>query len=119
MAGLRTHEDGKFVKFIDLVQAQAKKQGKVFFLECEDGHDASFDDMDVAELTGWLVPQEKAEEFEAVWLAWKEDDDWVDFYISVTWKRSKFGKIKVKFEEMPDLDLSDFGIEDRRLIKET
>ncbi len=93
-----------------------KNQGKVFFLECEDGHDASFEDMDVAELTGWLVPEDKASEFEAIWLAWKEDDDWIDFYRSVVWERSQFGEIKVIFEEMPDLDLSDFGLKDRKVV---
>lgn len=119
MAGLRTHEDARFVKFIDLVQAAAEKQGKVFFLECEDGNDASLKDMDVSDLTGWLVPKDKAPEFEAIWLARQENDDWIDFYRAVTWKRSLFGKIKIRFEEMPDFDLSDFGFDDRRIIKET
>lgn len=116
MLGLRTKEDPKFEKYMELVQKAAKKYGCAFYLECEDGNDASFDDMDVSELTGWLVPEEKALEFEAVWLLWKEDDTWIDYYQSVLWSRDKKGLIRVRFKKMPDFTLEDFGFSSRRIV---
>ncbi len=116
MLGLRTKEDPKFEKYMELVQKAAKKQGCAFYLECEDGNDASFDDMDVSELTGWLVPEDKALEFEAVWLLWKEDDTWIDYYRSVVWSQDKKGRIHVKFEKMPDFTLEDFGFTSRQIV---
>lgn len=33
-------------------------------MECEDGNDSEIDGMEVCNLQGWLIPEEKVKEFE-------------------------------------------------------
>ena len=84
MKGLRTLENDKFNKFFELVQKEAKKQDSVFFLDCGGGNlfeNASFECED---LFGWLIPQEKVNEFENLFLNQSsKQHEFDDFYCSV------------------------------------
>ncbi|MCI5874063.1 MAG: hypothetical protein PUJ55_00385 [Clostridiales bacterium] len=96
MKGLRTQENNNFIKFFEIVQNEAAKSGKVFFLDCEEGHDGSVDGMEVCNLSGWLIPTDKANEFEALWKNEEEDDKWSDFFGFVSWKDEN--GLKIVFE---------------------
>lgn len=78
--GLRTRENKMFTKYFNLVQLQAKKKGMTFFLDCAEGAETLFDDMEVVDVSGWLVPDNKIIEFERIWKSFEEDDEWVDYY---------------------------------------
>ncbi len=78
MKGLKTQEGNKFIKFWKIVQETAKKQGKIFFLDSGEGRELITDTMEIEDLSGWLVPEEQADEFEKEWLQgsdkiWKND----------------------------------------------
>lgn len=94
--GLRTQESSEFNRFFELVQNEAQKFGKVFFLDCEEGNDGNVDGVEVCNLSGWLIPNEQVNEFEKVWKREEEDDDWSDFFCFVRWK-NKNG-IQLSFE---------------------
>lgn len=96
MKGLRTQENNNFIKFFEVVQSEAEKIGKVFFLDCEEGHDGSVNGMEVCNLSGWLIPADKANEFELLWKREKEDDNWSDFFVFVSWKDEN--GLKIVFE---------------------
>lgn len=85
MRGLRTQETKKFNAFFELVQKRAHERGAVFFLDSGDGDDFETETMEGENLQGWLVPQNKADEFESVWKIWNEDDEWVDFFCWAEW----------------------------------
>lgn len=63
MLGLRTQENNEFIKFFKLVQDEAKKLNKVFFLDFGQCDDKLFSGMEVDSLFVWLIPNEKVEEF--------------------------------------------------------
>ncbi len=68
MLGLRTQENDKFVKFFALVQKEADRLGSVFFLDCGQGKIFENNEMECEDLCGWLIPKEKAKEFECLFL---------------------------------------------------
>ena len=88
MVGLRTQESKKFNTFFELVQNKAQARGAVFFLESGDGNEFETEAMEGEELQGWLIPEEKASEFDKIWREWKENDEWVDFFCWVEWSRN-------------------------------
>lgn len=98
MKGLRTQEDAKFERFFALIQEFAEKQGAVFFLDNGDGRDLILDDMEGEDLSGWLIPLSKADEFERTW---KENeiigDEWDEFFVFAVWKNN--GGLKVDFQK--------------------
>ena len=88
MQGLRKQETRKFEKFFSIVQDAANKIGCVFFLDAEDGRDFETDQLEGAELMGWLIPKDKLLEFEKEWDAGDVSDDWSDFYKWAIWKNA-------------------------------
>lgn len=85
--GLRTQEPSDFVKFFERVQERAIQDGNVFFLDTAQGNDLSWEDMDVTDLSGWLLPSDRASEFEIDFVKhneWK-DGKWNDFYTWLEW----------------------------------
>ncbi len=66
MRGLPEPEGDKFLRFFTLVQEAAKEQGAIFFLETGDGHDFENDDLDGADLFGWVIQEAEADEFETI-----------------------------------------------------
>lgn len=86
MQGLRTQENSDFIRFFEMVQNEAHKHKSVFFLDCEEGDDGIVGNTQVCRLSGWLIPQNRASEFESVWKKEMEDDTWADFFCFVDWK---------------------------------
>lgn len=63
----RDSDDAAFMRFFDVVQSAAKKRGRVFFLDAAEGNDLIADEIDCADLSGWLVRPEDVPEFEPFW----------------------------------------------------
>lgn len=97
MKGLRTKESNKFENFFEIVQKKASEKDCVFFLESGDGNDFKMGDMEGEDLQGWLIPKSKVANFETLWEKNKENDEWVDFFCWVKW-RKKEDKIEIAFE---------------------
>ena len=97
MLGLKTQEENNFIKFFEIVQRTAKRDGNVFFLECEDGNDSEVNGIEVCDLQGWLIPESKVDEFNPIWEKDEVDDEWVDFFKFATWNNENNG-LKIKFE---------------------
>lgn len=81
MLGLRTKEDEKFIRFFEIVQKEAEKNGFIFFLDFGECNDIQHKDMIIDELFGWKIPVGKAEEFEKVFNSRKNTSKW-DKYCS-------------------------------------
>lgn len=96
MLGLRTQESDKFNRFWELVQAKARAQGKVFFADCGEGHTLETLDMECEDMRGWLIPKEKAKEFEKEWQQDQVSDKWTEFIFWAEWSQ-KDGEIDIKF----------------------
>ena len=79
MQGLKTQESDKFNRFWELVQAEAARQNKVFFADCGEGHILETPVIECEDMRGWLIPKEKAKEFEKEWQQDKVSDEWTDF----------------------------------------
>ena len=69
----------------------------MFFLDCEDGNDSTIDGIEVCDLQGWLLPKERADEFESIWKRNEVDDEWVDFFVFTDCKKGKKG-LEITFE---------------------
>ena len=94
MQGLRTQEGDKFERFFELVQKEALKQNCVFFLDSGEGHLFENDTMEYSDLRGWLVPVEKAEEFEKEYLKGGDPEGWYDYFCWEEWEDEENPKIK-------------------------
>ena len=75
-----TANDKLFMRFFALVQDAAHTLGCVFFLWCGEGHEFESGEMDGEDLSGWLIPEKDADEFEKLFLAddsaiWDSPDD--------------------------------------------
>lgn len=66
MLGLRVDEAPEFLRFFSIVQSEAKERGKAFFVECGEGHEATFGGINAENLSGWLVPLSDADEFDSI-----------------------------------------------------
>lgn len=83
MQGLRTQENEKFMRYFALVQEEAGRIGKVFFLDFGQCDDIRYQDMEMDTLFGWLIPEENAATFEKLFLdgsipeSWNSDCCWV------------------------------------------
>lgn len=96
MRGLKTQEEKRFNRFWEIVQDTAKAQGKVFFLDCGEGREFLFDDMEGEDLRGWFIPLEKVIEFEPEWMKNDVSDKWTDYIFWAEWKNDN-GIVTVEF----------------------
>ena len=85
MRGLRTQDTSKFEKFFSIVQDAALKKDCVFFLDAGDGREFETDSLEGEDLMGWLIPKDKANDFEQEWEAWDVSDDWSEFFAWAIW----------------------------------
>lgn len=68
LKGRHDLEDEQFVNFFLLVQAKANEQGKIFYLDCGEGNITLIGNALAMDLSGWLIDQSDAQEFESYWL---------------------------------------------------
>ena len=97
MRGLRTQEDEKFIKFFEIVQEAANKKNSVFFGDSGEGNDIITPEFEGEDLFGWLIPNEKADEFEKQFNAFNVSSKWDPFLIFANWYRDQ-NEIKIEFE---------------------
>ena len=108
MRGLRTQESSKFLRFFEIVQKAAEEQGEVFFLDTGEGRDFETELLEGEDLSGWLVPQNEADEFEAEWSKWAERQAWDRYSYWAEWKNAdrpeiSFHKIAVH-DDWPEME---------------
>ncbi len=100
MLGLRTQEDPDFINFFELVQKQAGTAGKVFFLDCGEGHD--FHDagshIDGEDLSGWLIDKKDAELFQDKWQSGTVPSAWDNRYAYAEWSRQN-DRLRIEFKQ--------------------
>lgn len=97
MLGLRTQESEEFINFFKIVQDEAKKRNSVFFLDFGECQDIEFKNMVLEDLFGWLIPKEKVEFFEKIFLEDNIPEKW-DEYCKWCIPKIKDNKLKIKFE---------------------
>lgn len=100
MLGLRTQESKSFERFIAIVETEANKSNNVFFLDTQESVETLIENkepVECAELSGWLIPNDKAEEFAKIFESFKDLSKWEDFAAWVNWE-NKNGKISVEIK---------------------
>lgn len=87
MLGLRTQENFKFLRFWNIVQAEARKVNKTFFLDCGEGNEFENESIECENLSGWLIPDERLQEFQSLFLANQPiTEKWEEYLVFVIWK---------------------------------
>ena len=105
MKGLRSRESKNFLKWFTEIQVLAKQMGAVYFLDSGEGHDLITEAIDIGDLSGWLIPEELAPEFERLWVERKDVDNdlygkpWGDYYTFVEWTQDEDGTIHTFFKK--------------------
>ena len=97
MLGLRTQENDKFLNFWTIVQVKANSMNMSFFLDCGEGNDFENDNIECENLTGWLIPNNKVEEFNKCFLKDDIGDEWADNIVIAKWRIQK-DKVLIDFE---------------------
>ncbi len=86
MVGLRTQENPKFLPFFEIIQKEANKANSVFFLDCGEGNSVFSENIICTDCSGWLIPDDKCEEFNKQFAAFGElDEKWDEFAAWVKW----------------------------------
>lgn len=98
MRGLRKQEDSKFEKFFAIVQAAAKKEGCVFFADCGEGRELETEDLSGEDLSGWLIPEDKADQFEAYFLDDDIPEEWHELITFAIWRNGPDG-VAISFQQ--------------------
>lgn len=90
----------KFDKFMDMIQKEAAKTGKCFFISSGEGHDFENEEIECEDLFGWLIPIERKKEFISDNISKEFSlDKWEDFEIFVVWSFDENNNIKIEFKE--------------------
>lgn len=97
MRGLKQPDSIKFERFFQLVQNEAKKNNKVFFLQNGEGRELFTEDLEAEDLFGWLIPAEEADQFESVWKSGRADGTRVDNMAFAVWNQTG-GDVTVQFK---------------------
>ena len=100
MLGLRTQENETFEKFVSLIEDDAKKNNCVFFVDTQESVETLVGEdnpIECMELSGWLIPNDKVEEFRADYESFKDLEKWDEYVAWVTWSETN-GKIDVNIE---------------------
>ena len=92
----------EFLNFFKLVQAAANDLDRVFFIGNQECHDLVLDDMYLAEMCGWLVPKDRADEFEEIWKTDKRSlwgSEWSEFFVFEDVEMMPDGTVEIWFDE--------------------
>lgn len=94
-----TEADRPKLNFLSIVQRAAAEQGKLFYFWSHEGNDIFTDELDGGDMSGWLVPPERAEEFEAAWKVSDQliPDDLYDGFTIARWSGSPETGIEITF----------------------
>ena len=95
LRGLRTNENPKFRKYFDMVQKKAEAVHCVYFLDCGQGREIITEELDCEDISGWLVPTDKADECEKDYMNFADMDKWDDWYTWAEWDNTD--GLKVNF----------------------
>ena len=98
----RTREEN----YIVLVNAEAAKHGATFYVNCGEGREFINRYYDGEDISGWLIPDDKNQEFESELatipkgrvLSAVVDEKWDDYFCTATWGLDD-EVIKVSFEK--------------------
>ena len=85
MLGLRTQEKNEFNNFFRIVQSEAQKQDCIFFFDTQEGIERLVGNCECSNISGWLVPNSEAKEFEKEFIKFSDNEDWNKFSAWVTW----------------------------------
>ena len=86
-------------RFFNLIKEAASAKKCVFFMDCGEGRELIDDLYDGEDLSGWLIPEERAGEFLGVrkkdqeW----ENDCWMEFFCYAEWSKDEKGKVEIHF----------------------
>lgn len=86
MKGLRGQENDKFNKFFDQIQKAASRFDSVFFADAGEGDALETDTIECETMMGWLIPNDKEEEFSNLWKQNAVDDSWSDYFTWANWE---------------------------------
>jgi hypothetical protein len=119
MQGLRKQENDKFIKFFKLVQAEAAKQGSVFFIDCGQGDVFENDHIECEDMCGWLIPANRVSEFEPLFMENSpKQHDFDDLYCFVDYVVDG-DTIEISIDEsFDDVIVDDFNIFSDSIKKE-
>ncbi len=96
MLGLKTKESEKFLNYFSVIQKTANSKRCVFFADTGDGRDFETDIYEGEDMSGWLIPVEKSEEFSKLWQKDDVSDDWSDYFCFAVWENDP--ELKIRFE---------------------
>lgn len=100
MRELRTQENKEFENFFSIVREEASKNGGVFFVDSGEGREIFRPGIEGEDLFGWLIPNDRANEFEVEFSTNAVDEDkWEEFECIARWDEID-GKITISFEMM-------------------
>ena len=89
MRGLKTQENDRFNRFFHLIQQAAQQQGGVFFAFAGEGNEFSFPEMEGEDMSGWLIPESYAVDFELEWAisnSISHLEAWSNYFVWAEWK---------------------------------
>ena len=89
--------------YTELLSVAATTLGCVFYGDCGEGHDLETDTVYYEDVSGWLIPVERREEFESTpgrnGSIWK-DSKWDEFFVFAEWRKDG-DDIKIDFKKYP------------------
>ncbi len=88
----------KFDSFMKIVQKEAAKNNKCFFINSGEGHDFETETMEGEDLFGWLIPIARKKEFISEKSSSSfQADKWESFEIFAIWSE-RDGNISIEFK---------------------
>lgn len=99
--GIISNSSEAFLRFFYVVQDEAEKLGKVFFISSAEGNDADVLGVHAENMSGWLIDEADSDMFEAEWLNGgdKVSDSWLDFMVWEEWSVED-DKLIIEFEHL-------------------
>lgn len=93
----RTQESEKFERFFAFVRKEAEKIGAVFFIDCGEGREHVTDKMEMEDLSGWLIPMEKVNDFEKEFYDNEVSGKWNSFVRFAIWSMNG-DQLRIEFQ---------------------
>nr|DAP56891.1 MAG TPA: hypothetical protein [Caudoviricetes sp.] len=94
----RTQESKKFEKFFEIVREEAAALDSIFFIDCGEGRELVTEDLEMEDLSGWLIPRERADAFEEKFRKNEVSNRWDSFVRFAVWEQHG-DMITIEFKE--------------------